>query len=194
MEVIKSFIACFMILFSIIDIVGNAPIIMSFKSSGNIINTKKVIFVSFCIFLSFLLFGNNILTIIGIDVCSFSVAGSIVLFFIAVEMILGIELHKITKSSQISIVPIAFPLIAGPGSITTLISLRNIYDIKIILISLLLNIIIVYLVLEQSDFIEKKIGESGLDLLKRIFGIILLAFSLKLFGDNICELIKHKIV
>lgn len=155
MEVIKSFIACFMILFSIIDIVGNAPIIMSFKSSGNIINTKKVIFVSFCIFLSFLLFGNNILTIIGIDVCSFSVAGSIVLFFIAVEMILGIELHKITKSSQISIVPIAFPLIAGPGSITTLISLRNIYDIKIILISLLLNIIIVYLVLEQSDFIEK---------------------------------------
>ncbi|WGH26734.1 MAG: MarC family protein [Candidatus Bostrichicola ureolyticus] len=194
MEVIKSFIACFMILFSIIDIVGNAPIIMSFKSSGNIINTKKVIFVSFCIFLSFLLFGNNILTIIGIDVCSFSVAGSIVLFFIAVEMILGIELHKITKSSQISIVPIAFPLIAGPGSITTLISLRNIYDIKIILISLLLNIIIVYFVLEQSDFIAKKIGESGLDLLKRIFGIILLAFSLKLFGDNICELIKHKIV
>ncbi|WGH27241.1 MAG: MarC family protein [Candidatus Bostrichicola ureolyticus] len=193
MEVIKSFIACFMILFSIIDIIGNAPIIMSFKSSGKIINTKKVIWVSFCIFLSFLLFGNNILTIIGIDVYSFSVAGSIVLFFIAVEMILGIELHKIKQSSQISIVPIAFPLIAGPGSITTLISLRNIFDIKIIIISLLLNIIIVYYVLEQSDFIAKKIGDSGLDLLKRIFGIILLAFSLKLFGDNIGELIKHKI-
>ncbi|WGH26212.1 MAG: MarC family protein [Candidatus Bostrichicola ureolyticus] len=193
MEVIKSFIACFMILFSIIDIIGNAPIIMSFKSSGKIINTKKVIWVSFCIFLSFLLFGNNILTIIGIDVYSFSVAGSIVLFFIAVEMILGIELHKIKQSSQISIVPIAFPLIAGPGSITTLISLRNIFDIKIIIISLLLNIIIVYYVLEKSDFIAQKIGESGLDLLKRIFGIILLAFSLKLFGDNIGELIKHKI-
>ncbi|WP_185873948.1 MarC family protein [Blattabacterium cuenoti] len=188
MEWINSLISCFMILFSIIDILGNAPIIMGFKSKGNIIETKKVIITSLLIFLSFLFLGQPLLKIIGIDVHSFSIAGSIVLFLIGLEMILGIDLHKINNNAQTSIVPIAFPLIAGPGSLTTLISLRTTYDVNIILLSLILNMIVVYFVLEKCDIIAQKIGNNGLDILKKIFGIVLLAFAVKIFGSNARQL------
>ncbi|WP_185858066.1 MarC family protein [Blattabacterium cuenoti] len=190
MEWINSLISCFMILFSIIDILGNAPIIMGFKSKGNIIETKKVIITSLVIFLSFLFLGQPMLKIIGIDVHSFSVAGSIVLFLIGLEMILGIDLHKTTENAQTSIVPIAFPLIAGPGSLTTLISLRATYDVNIILLSLILNMIVVYFVIDKCDFIAEKIGNNGLDILKKIFGIILLAFAVKIFGANANQLFQ----
>ncbi len=179
-----------MILFSIIDILGNAPIIMGFKSKGNVIDTKKVIITSFIIFLSFLFLGQPILKVIGIDIHSFSVAGSIVLFLIGIEMILGVDFHKISKNTQTSIVPIAFPLIAGPGSLTTLVSLRSTYNNTIIILSLLLNMIVVYFVIDKCDFIAKKIGNNGLDILKKIFGIILLAFSVKIFGANAIRLFK----
>lgn len=179
-----------MILFSIIDILGNAPIIMGFKSKGNIIDTKKVIITSLIIFLSFLFLGQPMLKIIGIDVYSFSIAGSVVLFLIGLEMILGVDFHKVTKNAQTSIVPIAFPLIAGPGSLTTLISLRSTYDVQIILLSLFLNMVVVYFVIDKCDFIANKIGNSGLDILKKIFGIILLAFSVKIFGANASHLFQ----
>ncbi|WP_185861379.1 MarC family protein [Blattabacterium cuenoti] len=191
MEWINSLISCFMILFSIIDILGNAPIIMGFKSKGNIIDTKKVIITSLVIFLSFLFLGQPMLKIIGVDVHSFSVAGSIVLFLIGLEMILGIDLHKVTENAQTSIVPIAFPLIAGPGSLTTLISLRATYDVNIILLSLLLNMIVVYFVIDKCDFIAEKIGNNGLDILKKIFGIVLLAFAVKIFGANAGQLFQQ---
>ncbi len=179
-----------MILFSIIDILGNAPIIMGIKTKGNIIDTKKIIITSLIIFLSFFFLGHPILKIIGIDIHSFSVAGSIVLFIIGIEMILGIDLHKTSDNAQSSIVPISFPLIAGPGSLTTLVSLRSSYDINIIILSLLLNMIVVYFVIDKCDIIAKKIGNSGLDILKKIFGIILLAFSVKIFGANAVQLLQ----
>ncbi len=179
-----------MILFSIIDILGNAPIIMGFKSKGNIIDTKKVIITSLIIFLSFLFLGQPILQIIGVDINSFSVAGSIVLFIIGLEMILGVDFHKTSEHSQTSIVPIAFPLIAGPGSLTTLVSLRTTYNITIIIASLLINMIVVYLVIDKCDLIAEKIGNSGLDILKKIFGIVLLAFAVKIFGANAGKLIQ----
>ncbi|WP_185863360.1 MarC family protein [Blattabacterium cuenoti] len=191
MEWVNSLISCFMILFSIIDILGNAPIIMGFKSKGNIIDTKKVIITSLVIFLSFLFLGQPMLKIIGVDVHSFSVAGSFVLFLIGLEMILGIDLHKVTKNAQTSIVPIAFPLIAGPGSLTTLISLRATYDVNIILLSLILNMIVVYFVIDRCDFIAEKIGNNGLDILKKIFGIVLLAFAVKIFGANAGQLFQQ---
>ncbi len=181
-----------MILFSIIDILGNAPIIMGFKSKGNIIETKKVIITSLIIFLSFLFLGQPLLTIIGIDVQSFSVAGAFVLFIIGLEMILGIDIHKVQKNAHTSIVPIAFPLIAGPGSLTTLISLKTTYNVYIIIISLILNMIVVYFVLEKCDMIAKKLGSNGLDIVKKIFGIILLAFAVKIFGANISDLFNKK--
>ncbi len=181
-----------MILFSIIDILGNAPIIMGFKSKGNIIETKKVIITSLIIFLSFLFLGEPLLIIIGIDVQSFSVAGSFVLFLIGLEMILGIDIHKVQKNAQTSIVPIAFPLIAGPGSLTTLISLKTTYNVSIIIMSLILNMIVVYFVLEKCDMIAKKLGANGLDIVKKIFGIILLAFAVKIFGANISDLFHKK--
>lgn len=191
MEWINSLISCFMILFSIIDILGNAPIIMGFKSKGNIIETKKVIVTSLIIFLSFLFLGQPMLKIIGVDVHSFSVAGSIVLFLIGLEMILGIDLHQVKENAQTSIVPIAFPLIAGPGSLTTLISLRTTYDVNIILLSLILNMIVVYFVIDRCDFIAEKIGNNGLDILKKIFGIVLLAFAVKIFGANAGQLFQQ---
>lgn len=193
MEFLKSLASCSMMLFSIIDIVGNTPIIMDFKYKGNLINSKKIVLVALSIFLSFLFLGKSILNIIGIDVYSFSIAGSIVLLFISLELILGIELHKMDNNIQPSIVPIAFPLIAGPGSLTALITLRLIYDVEIIIISLIINMIITYFVIEKSDIISNKIGKNGLNVLKKVFGIILLAFSVKLFASNIHDLLKNKI-
>ncbi|WP_185868596.1 MarC family protein [Blattabacterium cuenoti] len=191
MEWINSLISCFMILFSIIDILGNAPIIMGFKSKGMVIDTKKIIITSLIIFLFFLFLGQPILKIIGVDVYSFSVAGSIVLFLIGLEMILGVDFHKITKHSQTSVVPIAFPLIAGPGSLTTLISLRTTYNVNIILLSLILNLFVVYFVVDNCDAIAKKIGNNGLDILKKVFGIVLLAFAVKIFGANASQLFQN---
>ncbi|XOD68249.1 MAG: MarC family protein [Flavobacteriales bacterium Tduv] len=192
MEFIKALTSCFMILFSIIDIVGNTPIIMNFKSRGSVIDSKKIVLVALGIFLSFLFLGQSILDIIGIDVNSFSVAGSIVLFFIALELILGIEIHRGEDVVQPSIVPIAFPLIAGPGALTALISLRTAYDIDVIILALLLNMLVTYFVIKRSDVITKKIGKDGLNVVKKVFGIILLAFAVKLFAANAYELFKPK--
>lgn len=191
MEFFKSLSSCSMMLFSIIDIIGNMPIIINFKYKGITINAKKIVLVALMIFIAFLFLGQSILNIIGIDVNSFSVAGSIVLFFIALELILGIEIHKIENDIQPSIVPIAFPLIAGPGSLTALITLHTIYDIEIILLSLIINMIITYFVIKKSDIIANKIGDNGLNVLKKVFGIILLAFSVKLFTENIYKLFNN---
>lgn len=192
MEHLKLFCTCFFIIFSIIDIIGNAPIIIGYLKNGFKINVNQIIFLSSGIFLFFLFLGDYFFNIFGIDIYSFSLAGSIILFIISLEMILGINFNKIKKSAQISIMPISFPLIAGPGSVTTLISLTENYDIKIILLSLIINIIIVYFVLKHISFIEKKINNEYLNIFNKLFGIILLSFSIKLFVRNICYIFNSE--
>jgi len=179
-----------MVLFSIIDVIGNAPIIIGYKNKGDIINPNKVTLVSLGIFLFFIFLGNFILNTFGIDIYTFSLAGSIILFLISLEMILGIEFYKRDKntSAQVSIIPISFPLIAGPGSVTTLMSLKKNYDMQTILISLILNMIIVFFVIKKIDYIENNISNDNLNIIKKVFGIILLSYSIKLFGRNICNI------
>ena len=186
MELINSFVSCFMMLFSIIDILGNLPIIISLKTNKSIIDAKKVILSSILIFLVFLLSGNALLKIIGIDIYSFSIAGSIVLFFISIEMILGLEFSKSeNEGTQVSVVPVSFPLIAGPGSLTSLISMRSHYSLEVILLALISNLIIVFLAIEYSDIFENIIGKSGITIMKKIFGIVLLSFSVKILTENV---------
>jgi len=186
MELINSFVSCFMMLFSIIDILGNLPIIISLKTNKSIIDAKKVILSSILIFLVFLLSGNALLKIIGIDIYSFSIAGSIVLFFISIEMILGLEFSKSeNEGTQVSVVPVSFPLIAGPGSLTSLISMRSHYSLEVILLALISNLIIVFLAIEYSDILENIIGKSGITIMKKIFGIVLLSFSVKILTENV---------
>ncbi|XMD32283.1 MAG: MarC family protein [Candidatus Karelsulcia muelleri] len=194
LQQIKLFFTCFLILFSIIDIIGNAPIIIGYKKKGNIINTKKITLVSMLIFLFFFFLGDFFLNSFGIDLYSFSIAGAIILFLVSLEMIFEIDLSKLEKKSniEISIIPISFPLIAGPGSVTTLMSLKTNYDIKTIMLSLILNMIFVFFVIKNIDFIEKKISKSNLDIIKKLFGIILLSFSIKVFGRNVCNIFPNE--
>ncbi|MBS0018842.1 MarC family protein [Candidatus Karelsulcia muelleri] len=196
MQNIRLLCTCFMVLFSIIDVIGNAPIIIGYKNKGDIINPNQVTLVSLGIFLFFIFLGNFILNTFGIDIYTFSLAGSIILFFISLEMILGIEFYKRDKSTsaQVSIIPISFPLIAGPGSVTTLMSLKKNYDMQTILISLILNMIIVFFVIKKIDYIENNISNDNLNIIKKVFGIILLSYSIKLFGRNICNIFNTESV
>lgn len=196
MQNIRLLCTCFMVLFSIIDVIGNAPIIIGYKNKGDIINPNKVTLVSLGIFLFFIFLGNFILNAFGIDIYTFSLAGSIILFLISLEMILGIEFYKRDKSTsaQVSIIPISFPLIAGPGSVTTLMSLKKNYDMQTILISLILNMIIVFFVIKKIDYIENNISNDNLNIIKKVFGIILLSYSIKLFGRNICNIFNTESV
>lgn len=182
---IQSLTSCFIILFSIIDILASAPLIMDLRSRGGIIKAKSVTVASSIILISFLFLGEYILNIIGIDIHAFSVAGSIVLFIIALEMILGVNFHKMDeKNSQVSIIPVAFPIIAGPGSLTTLLSLRSEFNELIIFFALVLNLVIVYFVVDKSELIARKLGSNALNVIKKLFGIVLLSFAVKLFTSN----------
>ncbi|MFU7501707.1 MAG: MarC family protein [Candidatus Karelsulcia muelleri] len=196
MQNIRLLCTCFIVLFSIIDVIGNAPIIIGYKNKGDIINPNQVTLVSLGIFLFFIFLGNFILNTFGIDIYTFSLAGSIILFFISLEMILGIEFYSRDQnpSTQVSIIPISFPLIAGPGSVTTLMSLKKNYDMQTILISLILNMIIVFFVIKKIDYIEKNISNDNLNIIKKVFGIILLSYSIKLFGRNICNIFNTESV
>lgn len=174
-----------MILFAVIDILGSIPIIVGLRSRIGHIQSGKATIVSAIIMIAFLFVGEEILKLIGIDANSFAVAGSFVLFFLALEMILGIQLHKEENPATASIVPIAFPLIAGAGTMTTLLSLRAVYDKVNIIIAILINVILVYAVLKSSGKIEKLLGVNGLGIIRKVFGVILLAISIKLFAANV---------
>jgi multiple antibiotic resistance protein len=184
-------LAAFMVLFAIIDIPGSIPIIIDLKSRSGVINSFKVTLVSFIILLAFLLIGNPLLGIFGIDVSSFAIAGSFIIFLIAMEMILGIELFKHDPQSGGSIFPIAFPLIAGAGSITTILSLKAEYQTLNILIALILNMVVIYLVLRLTSLFERILGTGGLQILKKIFGVILLSIAIKLFLTNTGIILPH---
>ena len=174
-----------MILFAVIDIVGSIPIIVDLRSKMGHIQSEKATIVAAVIMIAFLFVGEEILKLIGIDANSFAVAGSFVLFFLALEMILGIRLYKEDNPSTASIVPIAFPLIAGAGTMTTILSLRAAYDKINIIIAIIINVVVVYGVLKSSGKIERLLGNNGLGVIRKIFGVILLAIAVKLFAANV---------
>ena len=189
----------FLILFAVIDIVGGIPLILDVRKNAGKIYPARATIVSMVIMIVFLYLGETILNVVGIDVRSFAVAGSFVLFFIALEMVLGVRLFKEDLSAPglkdqmedhkvYSIVPLAFPVIAGAGTITTVLSLRAEFDRPNILVAIILNMVPVVLVLLLTNRIERLLGRVGLIVLRKAFGIILLAISLKLFAGNITYL------
>lgn len=189
---IKSIVSVTLILFSVIDIIGSIPILIDLKNKGIKIEALKASLVALAIMSVFLYMGNSILGLFGVDVQSFAVAGAIILFFLGIEMILGITLFRDDpKSKSGTLVPIAFPLIAGAGTMTTIISLQSKYDNMDIQIGIIINILLVYAVLKSSGWIRNKIGPGGADVLRKLFGIILLAIAVKLFRENFHLIIKE---
>jgi len=174
-----------MVLFAVIDIVGTIPIVVDLRQKYGHIESEKATIAAAIIMITFLFVGEELLNLIGIDVHSFAVAGSFVLFFLALEMILGIRLYKEEEASSASIVPLAFPLIAGAGTMTTLLSLRSQFQTINIVIAIVLNIILVYIVLKSSAKIEKMLGKNGLGVIRKTFGVVLLAIAVKLFAANV---------
>ncbi len=184
---LKEIFTAFMVLFAVIDIVGNIPIIIDLRKKFGHIESEKASIIAGIILILFLFVGQSLLSLIGIDVHSFAVAGAFILFFIALEMILGITLYKDNNDEGInaSVFPLAFPLIAGPGSLTTLLSLRSEFSTPNIIVAVLANVIVIYIVLKTSTKIERVIGPNGINIIRKIFGVILLAISVKLFAANI---------
>lgn len=174
-------------MFAVIDIIGSIPVIIDVKKKSGDINPKKATLVALFIMFAFLFVGERLITFIGIDVYSFAVAGSLVLLALAFEMILGVSLFKTdnTSAKTASIVPIAFPIIAGAGSMTTILSLRAEYEAVNIAVAIALNIVLVYIVLKLTNQIEKLLGDGGIAVLRKVFGIVLLAIAIKLFTSNI---------
>jgi len=187
---IKEIVTAFMVLFAVIDIIGNIPIVIDLRKKAGHIQSEKASIIAGSIMIVFLFLGKSLLNFIGVDVNSFAVAGAFILFFIALEMILGITLYKEEEGSAVtaSVFPLAFPLIAGPGSLTTLLSLRSEFSIENIIVAVLLNVLLIYAVLKTSSKIEKFIGPNGIAIIRKIFGVILLAIAVKLFAANIKEL------
>lgn len=177
-------LATFMVLFAIIDILGSIPIILDIKQKTGAIYPGKTTLVAYAIMLLFLFIGEPLLGLLGVDISSFAIAGSVILFLMGLEMVLGIQLFKHDPGGSGAIVPIAFPLIAGAGSITTLLSLRAEYYSINILVALSLNMIIVYLVLRLTSLFERLLGPNGVHVLRKFFGIILLAIAIRLFISN----------
>jgi multiple antibiotic resistance protein len=184
---LKEIFTAFMVLFAVIDIIGNIPIIIDLRKKVGHIQSEKASLIAGVILILFLFLGQSILKLIGIDVNSFAIAGSFILFFIALEMILGITLYKQDESSALTatIFPLAFPLIAGPGSLTTLLSLRAEFAIQNIIVAVVLNVIVIYIVLKTSARIERFIGQNGINIIRKVFGVVLLAIAVKLFTHNI---------
>ena len=168
-------------IFAVIDMLGSIPIMVGLKAKMGHIQAEKATIVAGVIMILFLFLGERILNLIGIDINSFALAGAFVIFLLALEMILNIELFKSDEGDTSgSIVPIAFPLIAGSGTLTTLISLRSTYSINDIIIGVIVNLVFVYIVLKSTGKLERLLGQGGINVLRRVFGIILLAIAIKL--------------
>lgn len=182
---IKEIATAGMILFAVIDIVGGLPIVISLRNKVGHIQSEKASFIAGILMIAFLFIGEEILNLIGIDVNSFSVAGAIVIFFLAIEMILGITLYQDEEPQTASVVPLAFPIIAGAGTLTTVLSLRAEFAVQNIIVAIVGNIMIVYLFLKSSKRIERFLGTSGISVIRKVFGVILLAIAVKLFATNI---------
>jgi multiple antibiotic resistance protein len=176
-------------LFAVIDMIGSVPVLASLREKmGGHIKSTQATLVSGGLMVLFLFLGREFLRIMGIDVKSFAVAGSIVIFVIAMEMVLGVEFFKTDKNMKSgSVVPIAFPLIAGSGTLTTIMSLKANYNDINILIAILINCIVIYMVLKSLRWIEKVLGPNGMAVTRKFFGVILLAIAVKIFGSNIVK-------
>lgn len=193
-ENLNEIFTVFMVLFAVIDIIGNIPIIIDLRKKVGHIQSEKASIIAGAIMIVFLFVGEHLLGFLGVTVHSFAVAGSFILFFIALEMILGITLYKEDEDDALnaSVFPIAFPLIAGPGSLTTLLSLKAEYRWENILVAILLNVLLIYVVLKTSNRIEKMIGPNGIKIIRKIFGVILLAIAVKIFASNLPQLLENK--
>ena len=184
----KEIISATMILFAVIDIMGSIPLIISLRQKVGHIQSEKASIVAAVIMIVFLFLGESILKYLGVDINSFAVAGALILFILALEMVLGVNLIKDEEPKSASIVPLAFPLIAGAGSMTTIVSLRAEFDAQNIVVAILINCVLVYTVLKSAAWLEKILGEGGLNILRKVFGVILLAISVKLFSENAVQL------
>lgn len=190
---LKDMLSVTLILFSVIDIIGSLPVIIDLKKKGLEIQSGKAALISLVLMTLFLFVGEAILSLFGVDVASFAVAGALIIFFIGLEMILGIRIfHDSPDAKSGTIIPIAFPLIAGAGTMTTIISLKAKYDIMSIQVAIVLNILFVYLVLRSSNWLGKKLGNGGAMVLRKVFGIILLAIAIKLFKENFFSVVPGK--
>jgi multiple antibiotic resistance protein len=186
----KEIFTASMVLFAVIDIIGNIPIVITLRKKAGHIHSEKASVIAAIVMIFFLFLGEEILNLIGINVNEFAVAGSFILFFIALEMILGITLFKDDGSSpdMASVFPLAFPMLAGPGTLTTLLSLRAEFALENVIISIVLNVIVIYAVLKTSSKLQSILGKNGIGIIQKVFGVILLAISVKLFTSNIQEL------
>ncbi len=181
----KEILSVTMILFAIIDILGTIPVVIQMRQRTGHIESEKTSLVVLVLMVVFLLAGDKLLDIIGLDVASFAIAGSLVIFIIAMEMILGINLFKSDDMTDtVSIVPLAFPLIAGAGTMTTLLSLKSQYQTQNIMVGIIINTLFVYLVLKNVQWLERLFGKTGINILRKAFGVILLAIAIKLFRTN----------
>lgn len=179
----------FVVLFAVIDITGSIPIIVDLKKNRGGVSAIQAALISLAVLVTFLYVGEAMLGLFGIDVYSFAVAGALVIFVLAVEMIFGIEVFRNDGPRGVAtIVPLVFPLIAGAGTLTTLLSLRAEYAMQNILVALLLNMLFVYVVIRYVDQVERVIGKGGIYVMRKFFGIILLAISVKLFTANVTSL------
>ena len=182
---LKEIATASMVLFAVIDILGSIPIVISLRQKVGHIQSEKASIVACCLMIAFLFVGESILNLIGIDVNSFAVAGAFVIFFLALEMVLGITLFKNDEPESASVVPIAFPMIAGAGTLTSILALRAEYHVENIIAAIIINIVFVYGVLKSSKRIEKVLSKNGLNVIRKVFGVILLAIAVKLFAANI---------
>jgi multiple antibiotic resistance protein len=173
-----------MVLFAIIDILGSIPIVIELRKKAGHIQSEKAAIVATALMITFLFAGKTLLNVIGVDVSSFAIAGSFVIFALAMEMVLGLTLFKDEAPETVSIVPLAFPLIAGAGTMTTLLSLKTEYATQNIIVGIIVNMVFVYFVLKNTNRLEKLFGKTGLNILRKAFGIILLAIAIKLFRTN----------
>ena len=183
----KDILSVSLILFSVIDILGSIPVVIDLRKRAGHIQSGKATIVSGVIMIIFLFLGQSILKLFGLDIESFAVAGGLVMFILGMEMILGVRIFKVDpgESDSASIVPLAFPIIAGAGTMTTILALRAEFTVYNILVGIVLNLVFVYIVLKSSGWLEKKLGQGGFNVLRKVFGIILLAIAIKLIKSNL---------
>jgi len=185
---IKEIISATMVLFAVVDIIGSVPIIINLREKAGRIQSEKTAIVAGGLLVVFLFLGKQLLNLFGVTVEAFAVAGAFILFFLALEMILGITLYKGTTPESASIVPLAFPMVAGAGALTTVLLLRAKFYVENIIVAIIINMVIVYIVLKSSERIEKFLGKQGITVLHNLFGVILLAIAVNLFTANIKEM------
>ena len=189
---IKEIISATMVLFAVVDIIVSVPIIINLRKKAGRIQSEKTAIVAGGLLVVFLFLGKQLLNLFGVTVEAFAVAGAFILFFLALEMILGITLYKGTTPESASIVPLAFPMVAGAGALTTVLSLRAKFYVENIIVAIIINMVIVYIVLKSSERIEKFLGKQGITVLHNLFGVILLAIAVNLFTANIKEMFFSK--